>query len=143
MGRERGRPTDCTPELADEVAAELEAVPSVRAACAVVGISQSAYYDWLSRADAGEGAPFREFAERVRAAKERGIAHAARRVHRAAVDGDWRADAWLLERVAPDEFSTRVRTEVTGADGGAVQAQVQVVWSDALGAACAGEGGDG
>lgn len=35
---------------------------------------------------------------------------------------DWRADAWLLERIRPDRFGRNVeRVEITGADGGPVQ----------------------
>lgn len=138
------RPTDCTPEMTAAVVAELERRPSIRAACAAVGIGQSTYHQWVAKGDAGEQACYVEFAERTRAARDKGVARLFNRVVEAGEGGDWRADAWLLERVAPDEFSTRVRTEVSGPDGGAVQAQVQVqvAWSDALGAACAGEGGD-
>lgn len=33
----------------------------------------------------------------------------------------WQADGWFLERRHPDDFAQKVRTELTGADGGAVQ----------------------
>lgn len=38
---------------------------------------------------------------------------------------EWVAAAWLLERMHPDEFSLvqKVRTELTGKDGGAVKVQ--------------------
>lgn len=36
---------------------------------------------------------------------------------------DWRALAWSLERMQPDVFGTRMRTEVTGAEGGPVQVE--------------------
>lgn len=31
--------------------------------------------------------------------------------------GDWRADAWLLERVAPENFGTRLRVDAVVEDG--------------------------
>jgi hypothetical protein len=34
---------------------------------------------------------------------------------------DWRALAWSLERMQPDVYGSRSRTEITGAEGGPVQ----------------------
>lgn len=36
---------------------------------------------------------------------------------------DWRSSAWLLERVHPDVYGSRSKTEITGAEGGPVQVE--------------------
>lgn len=38
---------------------------------------------------------------------------------------DWRALAWSLERMQPDVYGSRSRTEITGAEGGPVQIEVR------------------
>lgn len=45
---------------------------------------------------------------------------------------DWRADAWVLERLDPASFATRSRTEVSGPDGGPVTV---ATWADLMRAA--------
>lgn len=45
----------------------------------------------------------------------------------------WKADAWMLERTRPDDFAPKSRTELTGKDGGPVEARFG--WLDLLNAA--------
>lgn len=134
------RPLELTPEVQRIICDHLSAAMTIPVACSAAGVSESAYHEWRGRAPEGE--PFAGFLEATTAARLRGRKRLELTVVKAATS-DWRAAIAVLERQYRDDWSKR--TEVSGPDGGAVQAQVQVqvVWSDALGAACAGEGGDG
>lgn len=126
-----GRPTDCTPDIADAVAQHIIDGLSNRDAAALAGISESAFYEWLKRGreelERRESPrvkpgskqwereqPFVEFAEQVKKAiPQRKLKHLGN-INKAATDGTWQASAWLLERLHPDEFSKRVDITTQG-----------------------------
>jgi hypothetical protein len=112
---ERGRPIECTEAMAVEVCSWLAKGCSIKATCKIVGIPQETFFNWRKRGADGEE-PFASFSERVTRAIGDGLAG---RVSNIAGAGDWRADAWMLERMHPDEFGKR--TELVGKDGGPVQ----------------------
>lgn len=69
---------------------------TVQMACAAAGISDTTYYRWLDGNERAAGA--------VEAAKTTAAVSALESIQRAAVNGDWRAAAWLLERRYPADF---------------------------------------
>ena len=69
---------------------------SVQMACAAAGISDTTYYRWLDGNDRG--------AVEVESAKTAAALSALESIQRAAVNGDWRAAAWLLERRYPADY---------------------------------------
>lgn len=131
------RPLELNPEVQRIICEHLSAAMTIPVACSAAGIHVATYHDWRSRA--AEGSPFIEFYDATTAARAKGRKRLEATVVKAATS-DWRAAIAVLERQYRDDWSKR--TEVSGPDGGPVQAQVQVVWSDELGARCAGEGGD-
>ena len=116
-----GRPTDCTPEVTEIVCRELRLGLSIASACAAAGITKTSYYEYHQRA--GEGTPFSVFAAATTKARSEGTRGLEHTVRKAAV-GDWRAAAWMLERKAPEDWSKR--TEITGVNGGPIEAQIVV-----------------
>ena len=116
-----GRPTDCTPEVTEIVCRELRLGLSIASACAAAGITKTSYYEYYQRAI--EGPPFSVFAAATTKARSEGTRGLEHTVRKAAV-GDWRAAAWMLERRAPEDWSKR--TEITGANGGPIEAQIVV-----------------
>lgn len=73
-----GRPTDCTPELTRAVAKAVGTGMSIRGACALAGMGERTYYDWLERGETGEE-PFAHFSrtcKRARASGERKLVRA-------------------------------------------------------------------
>lgn len=117
----RGRPTDCTPEITEIICAELREGLSIASACAAAGVHRSSFHEWVSRSD--EGPPFSDFADATTKARAAGT-RALEVTVRTAAGTDWRAAAWMLERKAPEDWSKR--TEITGKDGGPIEAQIVV-----------------
>ena len=101
------RPTDLTDALAIEVARHLIDGSSIADACALTGIGESTYHQWIARGAAGES-PFAEFAELTRAARAEGRKHYVA-VIRAASFADWRAAAFALERMDPANWGRQDR----------------------------------
>lgn len=95
-------------ESAEIFFSEIRGGGSRRDACAASGFSESAVRDWISR---GEGRhrtrkktpEYEAFAARYRRELSEGKA-ALRKVVRSAGEKDWRAAAWLLERLHPEDY---------------------------------------
>jgi hypothetical protein len=89
---------------------------SAAGACRVAGISQSTLYGWIERADDADAAPcFSEFSERfarARGARESRLVRSitgARIRTRGGNKADWRAAAWLLERLEPESYGRHAK----------------------------------
>lgn len=95
-----GRRTLCTPALQAQFCEALTKYYTIKAACAVVGISESAFYLWLLKGMTGEE-PYFQFVEMVQLARARVRTSL---VDEIITDKDWRAKAWYLERTWPDAF---------------------------------------
>ena len=118
-----GRPTACTPDVQTRMVEALAKGQFVRAACRYAGINPTSHYDWLKRADDGEGAPFADYANAVRAADVEGEQRHLKTIEEAS-ETDWRASAWVLERRHPDDYGKQ-RLEVSGPEGGPVQVDLR------------------
>ncbi len=104
------RPTKLTPELTREISTYIRNGNSPTISATLVGISPSTYFNWMSKGSDQEPR-FMEFLESVERAKAQSIATQLAHVSKVADSGNWRAAAWLLERMAPESFgknSTRV-----------------------------------
>ena len=73
---------------------------TIKNACVVAGISESAFYQWLAKGMSGEE-PYAKFVELVGHARARGRVALVESI---ITDKDWRAKAWYLERIWPEEF---------------------------------------
>jgi len=141
-----GRPIECTEAITDEICRWLAQGCSIKATCKIVGIPQETFFAWRKRGEAGDE-PFASFSERITREVGAGLSARLSKVIHA---GDWRADAWMLERMHPDEFGKR--TEITGKDGGPVEvhnvtamidAELAARTPDALGIPASVLGADG
>ena len=87
--------------LAIAKAAEVLALgASQRAACRAAGVSDSMLSQWVDRAEAGDPM-FASIASAIASAE----VDLLRTVRGAADAGEWKAAAWLLERVHPERYS--------------------------------------
>ena len=92
-------------------------------AAIAAGVDRTTPYVWMDE---------EPFKAEVLAAEAHAIATRLQRILTAAEDGDWRADAWVLERQFPDGFGKQ-RVELTGKDGGPLDHRV--VLTDRIGEA--------
>lgn len=102
------RPSELTQDVAATLLTALERMP-LKSACAVAGINASTYRRWVRRGEAGEPL-YEEFAIAARRVRALFAAELVRGIETAGKE-DWRAAAWLLERLFPREFGPRQRIE--------------------------------
>lgn len=120
-----GRKTDCTPETTKTIADNISIGLSNRDACALAGIVEATYYNWLNRGQAEldrvnedsrrkilkSELPFVEFLEAIKKAIPRRKQRLVGIIQKATPD-QWQAAAWLLERLHFEEFGRKDRLQV-------------------------------
>ncbi len=104
---------------------------SVRRACAALGIPWSTYQGWRKQGDADvlEGAETTQalLVQEIDRARASASVHLVHVVQLAARTGDWRAAAWLAERIDPEEFSRpEVRATVRSMTAGGEVHEIQI-----------------
>jgi hypothetical protein len=116
-----GRPSKLDSEITNRVLAALESGVGIVRAAAHAGVAASTVHNWLQQGDAdqqagteSDRAAFLDRVTRTRANVAVRLAAQLQRAGRENVDGDWRANAWLLERLAPDEFGQHQVVEHVG-----------------------------
>ena len=97
------RPAKLTPELTQEITTYIRDGNSPTISATLVGISPSTYFNWMSKGSNQEPR-FMEFLESIKRANAQSIVNRVAHIARAADGGNWRAAAWLLERMAPESF---------------------------------------
>lgn len=114
------RKTLCTPELTARIEQSIVAGLSYRDACEVVGISETAFYEWIQRGEAESDRtadghdssiteqPFVVFADTIKKSIPK---RKETLLHKIRSDESWQSAAWLLERLHPQEFSRHVKVE--------------------------------
>ncbi len=107
-----GRKTKLTPELQDDVVKRIRAGNYIKVACQAVGISHTAYFDWLKKGQEGKS-PYAEFLDAIKKAEsEAHVNYVA--IVASHAPKQWQAAAWWLERRFPDKWGRRDRLDVKG-----------------------------
>ncbi|RJF74936.1 hypothetical protein D3875_02775 [Deinococcus cavernae] len=114
----RGRKTKLTRELQDKYIRALRAGNFVETCCDYTGINPDTYYEWMKRGEQGgeKNAIYRDFRRAVLEARASAEIESVARIRVSGQQGNWKADAWYLERSHPGRWG-RTRVEVTGKDG--------------------------
>jgi hypothetical protein len=123
--RPQGRPTDCTPEKVAQICEFLRQGVSQECAATSAGLCERTFYVWLEKGREGVE-PYVQFLQQVNAAENDAERMLVDTIRTQAAE-DWKAGAWLLERRHPRRWGRLDRSEVTGANGAAIQVQAQVV----------------
>jgi hypothetical protein len=107
------RPTSLDPETVERFCAAIGRGNTIPSACALSGISERTYYNWVARGDAGEE-PFMQFLQALKTARAEFEQKQLQLIQSASYDDakHWTAAAWLLERTNPKRWSLRVRQAV-------------------------------
>lgn len=89
-------------------------------ACALAGIAESTYYNWMEQAQQPDAEPeLLEFLESVERAEAEAEIAAVARIRQAADNGTWQAASWLLERKHGERWgrNDKLRQEISGPNG--------------------------
>lgn len=105
-----GRPSLCTEETIERLCSAMERLGVIKYAAAEAGVSVDVIALWMSRR--GEGGVYARFAARWDAVKEKTkvalVQHIIDQAQR-----DWRASAWLLERLDAQAWPQKPEVVVT------------------------------
>ena len=116
-GRPRGRPSLFTEERAETILQLVRVGNPTTIAAAYAGVDHSTVGNWAAKGKedqaAGRETAFSRFAVAYARARAQAVAVRLQRINSAGDAGDWRADAWYLERTVP-EFSPKERLSVGG-----------------------------
>jgi primosomal protein N'' len=102
-----GRPTKYDAERAERILSALRAGNTRKAACAFGAISDETFANWCRR--------YLEFLEAVRKAESDAEVRRVANIAKAGNEGDWRADAWWLERRRHQDWGRKDRIELVTA----------------------------
>ena len=102
--RKRGRPTKCTPEMADRIAAHVKKGHFLHVAAQLCGINSRTYFAWMARGEKERGTPFRRFYLRMQQANADAQEYLLRLVRRGAIK-DGRLALEILGRRWPNEWA--------------------------------------
>ena len=119
-----GRPSKLIPERIEKLLEAIRAGNYLNVAVVYAGISLSSFYQYMELADNPKNTKYVQFSEAVKKAEADAEARQVALVSKAAID-TWQAAAWMLERKHPNRWGQKVRTEVTGKDGGPVEIDVR------------------
>ena len=120
-----GRPSKLTADVQEKLLAVIKLGAYRAAACDFAGITPETLRNWLRRGEAeGEGPCF-ELATQLKQAEASACIKALGTI-RTAMEANWQAAAWFLERKRPKEWGRRERHELTGKDGGPIRTQVRL-----------------
>jgi hypothetical protein len=116
--------------MQEQICALIRAGNYLATSARIVGIGSTTLHEWLAR---GEGTDTREstplyadFAVAVRKAEAESQAVHVQNIRKVALEGQWTASAWLLERKWPELFSKREAVALTGPTGGPVEMNIDI-----------------
>jgi hypothetical protein len=112
-----GRPTALTPKTAAAIVDMVEKGAPFAVACEAAGVHRSTGYRWRKQGKPDEGPEeFRAFRDALLRARARAEQRLLATIDLAAPK-DWKAAAWLLQKLNPRRYTDRQRTEHTGKEG--------------------------
>ena len=118
--RRIGRPSKLTPETQARIVSAVRCGASFKNACVAAGISERTFQRWRQKGEhQGAKTEYRRFWRDLTQAEQEGQT-ARLAIIQEAARNDWRAAAWLLERMDPERFSLRYKIEHSGKVGSPV-----------------------
>lgn len=118
-----GRPTKFSATLRRTICTFVARGLSYQHAAEASGIHRDTFHDWMRK--------YSDFSDAVKRARARGISERLARIEKAGRDGTWQADAWYLERVAPQHFGRyRLRSEDSQTETGGEQRGAVIILPD-------------
>lgn len=103
-----GRKEKLNPDRQKIIVEAIAAGSPHETAVALAGVSKSAFYEWINTGSTAASGKYKSFHDAVKKAEADAEAARIRRIDQAGKDGDWKADAWYLERRYPERWGRRV-----------------------------------
>ena len=122
-----GRPSKFNDQYKEKILQGIRLGLEPSRACVLAGLTFETLNIWRAKALNDKLPDYIAFFEDIEKAKVEHEAIHLRNIHEAASGGTWTASAWTLERMFPDRYSLKTRTEITGKDGGPVQQEIKVI----------------
>lgn len=101
-----------TPELQKEIGNYILLGSPLKFAAEASGISEKAFYNWMSQGEKESKGKFREFYDYINECKAKSVQLHLKLITSAAKEGNWTASAWILERRFSNEFGKRDKLEL-------------------------------
>jgi hypothetical protein len=117
-----GRPTKLTEQTKQILLDSIAAGMPYKLACLRAGISEDTLVAWRKKGAEGRE-PYASFVRELQTAEGDAVFMRLQHIEGAAMNGQWQASAWLLERRYPQFFGRqdRLQAEVSGPDGGPME----------------------
>ena len=115
--RSPGRPSKLTADTEARILSMVRSGSSNRTACMAAGICERTFYMWKTKGESPDEPPeYSHFLQELTRAEQEG--HAARlALIQKAARTDWRAAAWMQERLDPERWSLKHQVEHSGQVG--------------------------
>jgi hypothetical protein len=103
-----GRPSKLTDEVVTILLDSVAAGMPYELSCHRAGICYSTFRKWVIEGEKEDGDPaFVQFVEDLKRAEGDAVFMRLQNIEGAAINGQWQASAWMLERRHPEHFSRR------------------------------------
>lgn len=113
-----GRPSKLTPAVAERIAKALEQGMPQETAAKLAGVEPRTFYEWMAQGRREDGRhEYQQFAQAVTLARATFQESVIAEIRNAFTPGehgvrDWRALAWLMERMFPEQFGQTVQVRM-------------------------------
>ena len=113
----RGAKGKLTKELIEKAADIIARGNYYKVAIDVLGISDQSWYEWMRQGEMDKSKGIKslksEFFESIKKAEADAIDRNLSIIQRAAMEGNWQASAWYLERKYPEQWGKRDNVNLT------------------------------
>jgi transposase len=112
MTKTKGRPCKLTEELAEKICHYISQGNYFDTSCKLVGIDYSTFRAWILKGEEDGRGKFHDFSESIKRAEAEAEAKRVEMILKAgSLGGDWKANAWYLERKYPERWGRVDRLE--------------------------------
>ena len=103
-----GRPSKCTKELCDAICKDIKEGNTLKYSVQKQGITEQTFYNWMKKGEDSKtkSGKYFDFFDNIKKAQEEGKNHLVKGIRKHG-QNTWQAQAWLLERMYPQEFGKR------------------------------------
>lgn len=118
------RPTKLNPDIAERIVQAMSVGATYEIAARVGGVNERTLRRWIALGERQKSGEYALFAKSVREVQSKLVTRLLAVIDKAAAMGDWKAAAWKLAHVLPEQYSDK-RVELTGKNGAPIQHEVR------------------